>query len=355
MKKMTIIAAFILAAATFAAAQKLETGKTFEREISGSEKHTYDVQLKKDEAYNLVVEQRGADVVLRVFAPDGTLVADLDSPTGTKGDEAMVFVAPETGNYRVEISPFKAGADKGKYFVKTVAMRPATREELAEARLKNELMNLNRQAFAAVASSDKSFFEQNLAADYIETSPRGTVLNKTRAIEDLPTPEQTKAIKVTPTFSSAQVRDFGDTALLSFLLEEEFQIGEQKEAFKHRVTQVYRRNDGKWQLAAQHMTEIKPPPADPPIVRMDAKALNDYVGQYSPAPGLILTIESDGEKLVAHYSGADEKIPMYPMGSDTFFNKGEDHRLIFVRDSSGKVVEVINRAGGRDIKAKKIK
>ncbi len=114
MKKMTITGAFILAVATFATAQKLETGKNFEREISGPEKHTYDVQLKKDEAFNLIVEQRGADVVLRVFARDGTLVADQDSPTGTKGDEAMVFVAPESGNYRVEISPFVTTADKGK-------------------------------------------------------------------------------------------------------------------------------------------------------------------------------------------------------------------------------------------------
>ncbi len=236
-----------------------------------------------------------------------------------------------------------------------MAVRPATKEELAEARLKNELMSLNRQAFDAVVRNDKSFFEQILAADYLETSPRGMVLNRTRAMEDLPPPETTKAIKVTPTFSSVHVRDYGDTTLLNFLVEEEMQIGEQKEEFKKRVTQVFRRNNGKWQLIAQHMTEIKPPPADPSIVRMDAKALNDYVGQYSPAPGLILTIESDGEKLVAHYSGVDRKYSMYPMGNDTFFHKGEDHRLVFVRDSSGKVVEVINRAEGRDIKAKKIK
>jgi hypothetical protein len=140
MKKMFFIAALMLAATTFTAAQKLETGKTFEREIGAAEKHTYDVQLKKDEAYNLVVEQRGVDVVLRIYSPDGNMAEDMDSPNSTKGDESLLYVAPVSRNYRVEISPLDANPAKGKYFVKTMATRgdqSRTRRSTAQKRIDN--------------------------------------------------------------------------------------------------------------------------------------------------------------------------------------------------------------------------
>lgn len=355
MKKVFFIAALILVATTFAAAQKLEAGVTFEREIGGAEKHAYDVQLKKGEAYHLVVEQRGADVVLRVYAPDGTLAADVDTPNGAKGDEPLTFVAPADGNYRVEISPLEADSPKGKYFVKTWVARAATQAERAEAHLKNDLLVIVRALDDAANRGDKTVGQRLIADDYIVTSIEGRTAYKADTLKGLPDQKDAAKVNVNVNYSNVQVRDYGDTALLSFIDSAKIQIGEQTIDSRMRVTQIFRRAGGQWRLAAGHATEIKTP-KNPPIVKLDAKVLSEYAGQYEMAPGIILTVESDGEKLLLYSKDASQKNAWYPMGEDSFFYRGSAHRTIFVRDASGKVIEAINRSdSGQDIKAKKIK
>jgi len=355
MKKIFVITVLMLAAATFSAAQKLETGKTFEREIGGAEKHGYDIQLRKDEAYSLVVEQRGVDVVLRVFSPDGSLAADMDTPNGAKGDESMVFVPTVSGNYRVEIAALDADAPKGKYFVKTVATRAATKSERAEAQLKNDLMTLTRALDEAGNRGDKAAALRLMTDDYIVTGINGRMSYKADVIKGFPDPKDADRIKQTDNYSNVQVRDYGDTALLSFLDDMTVQAGGQTATFQMRVTQIYRRTGGQWQLAAGHATDIKKV-EDPPIVKLDAKFLSEYAGQYELVPGVIRTIESDGEKLLFHGKDAESKTAWYPMSENTFFYKGGTQRTIFVRDASGKITEAITRLdNGQELKAKKIK
>ncbi len=355
MKKIFVITALMLAAATFSAAQKLETGKTFEREIGGAEKHGYDIQLRKDEAYSLVVEQRGADVVLRAYAPDGSLAADIDTPNGTKGDEAMLFVALTSGNYRIEISPLDADAPKGKYFVKTAATRAATKAERNDAQLKNDLLAVVRALDDAANRGDKTAGQRMIADDYITTSIEGRTSYKADTMTGLPEPKDAEKVKINSNYSNVQVRDYGDTALLSFIDSTAIQIGGQTVDSKMRVTQIFRRINGQWQLAAGHATEIKKA-QNPPIVKLDAKVLNEYAGQYEIAPGVILNVQSDGEKLLLYTKDASNKNEWYPMGENTFFYRGGTRRTIFVRDASGKVIEAINRSeDGQELKAKKIK
>lgn len=355
MKKLLFIAALTLAATTFTTAQKLEAGKTFEREIGSGEKHAYDVQMKKDEAYHLVVEQRGVDVVLRVFAPDGGLAAEMDSPNGITGDESMLFIAPVGGNYRVEISPLDADAAKGKYFVKTAAARAATGAERDEAQLKNDLIKTVRAIDDAFNRGDKAAVVSLVADDYTGTDGGGRVYNKADYLKGVPEPKQTEKTQVNNNYSDVRVRGYDDTAVLSLLDDAVAQIGNQTFKQQLRMTQIYRRSNGKWQLAAAHTTEIKKV-QDPPIVKLDAKVLNEYVGQYEVAPGFIINVETDGEKLLTYTNDAKNKQSWYPMGKDMFFNKGGTYRGIFVRAADGKVTETINRSDdGQELKAKKIK
>lgn len=357
MKKMILIAVLIITASTFAKAQKLEAGKTFEREINSGEKHAYDVQLKKDEALNLVVEQRGVDVVLNVYAPDGTLAADLDTPNGRQGDESLVFVAPESGNYRVEIATFDADDAKGKYFVKTMAKRAATKAERDEVQLKNDLMTLVRKYDDGDERGDKVLVASLLTDDFIAIDSDGSLLDKAAFVNGVPDTKDAAKIKITHSFSRIQVRDYGDTALLSLVDDSVVQIGDQKINDRRRFTQVLRRINGKWQIAAGFRSENKKKVEDPPIVKLDAKTLNEYVGQYQISPDLILNIESDGEKLVGYFNNEknNNKDAMYPMGKDMFFYKGDTTRVYFVRDAAGKITEAVNKSDNGEIRAKKIK
>jgi hypothetical protein len=82
---------------------QLELGKQIEREIAGGQSHSYETALATGQYVKLVVEQRGIDVVIRLHAPPGELIAEVDSKGRTQGQETMEWVAEEAGIYRVGV------------------------------------------------------------------------------------------------------------------------------------------------------------------------------------------------------------------------------------------------------------
>src|SRR5215471_17981367 len=56
----------------------LDRGKPLEREITGRQKHIYQVTLTASQYANITVEQQGIDVLVRLFGVDGALIADFD-------------------------------------------------------------------------------------------------------------------------------------------------------------------------------------------------------------------------------------------------------------------------------------
>lgn len=100
-------------------AQQLELQRAIERTLGAKEIHAYTVALEPGQYLDATVNQRGVDVVVRVFAPDGKLVAEIDSPTGDQGDEPVALQAKSGGRYRIEVSPFDpANAVVGRYEIR---------------------------------------------------------------------------------------------------------------------------------------------------------------------------------------------------------------------------------------------
>ena len=98
----------------------LEIEKPIERELKMGETHSYKVELKAGEYLNAAVNQRGIDVVVRVFAPDVTKIVEIDSPNGDQGDEPIKFEAQKTGAYRIEVSRLERekNAASGRYEIR---------------------------------------------------------------------------------------------------------------------------------------------------------------------------------------------------------------------------------------------
>src|ERR1044071_281833 len=67
----------------------LELQKPIERELTGGESHYYQLELQSGQYFHLVVEQKGIDVVVLVFAPDGKQIIEVDSPNGIQGPEPV--------------------------------------------------------------------------------------------------------------------------------------------------------------------------------------------------------------------------------------------------------------------------
>jgi len=76
----------------------LEPGVPIERELIGGQAHAYRVMLAAGQYLHIVVEQRGIDVVVMLFGPEGQRLIKMDSPNGTQGPEPISLVAEASGN-----------------------------------------------------------------------------------------------------------------------------------------------------------------------------------------------------------------------------------------------------------------
>ncbi len=92
----------------------LQLEKQIQGKLTGVERQEYRVALERGEFVHIVVEQKGVDVAVTLYDPNGKKVLEVDSPNGTQGPEIVFAIAEETGQYRVEVAkPDREAPDKG--------------------------------------------------------------------------------------------------------------------------------------------------------------------------------------------------------------------------------------------------
>ncbi|HKR65322.1 MAG TPA: hypothetical protein VJZ00_16440, partial [Thermoanaerobaculia bacterium] len=81
--------------------------------------------LQRGASAEVVVHQRGTDVVVEVRDPRGALIDSVDGPTGNTGDEHVEIIASETGNYSIDVRPFDEKQPPGLYEIEVKTKRTA--------------------------------------------------------------------------------------------------------------------------------------------------------------------------------------------------------------------------------------
>ena len=128
----------------------LERGKPVERQLSGDEVHSYRIDLLANQYAEVVVEQRGIDLVLWLYDPKGQKVAEADMSKPTN-QEWMLFAEELAGSYRLEVRPSSTKAPAGSYEIKFKDVRAATEKErhyVKAWRMTAAAIQLERQASA---------------------------------------------------------------------------------------------------------------------------------------------------------------------------------------------------------------
>jgi hypothetical protein len=122
----------LLTTTALAQDQTLQLGTPIQRELGARQSHVFSVKLEENTFIQLVVEQRGIDVIVKVSSPDGKNLGDYDSPNGADGPENVSFVAVTPGTYRITVAPLNQdqAAGKGEYQIKIIELREATEQEL---------------------------------------------------------------------------------------------------------------------------------------------------------------------------------------------------------------------------------
>src|SRR5262245_52149277 len=104
----------------------LELGKPVEREMAGGDAHSYRIELDQGWYLRLMVNQRGIDVVVTLFAPDGHKIIEMDSPNGAQGPERLSLVIEAAGSHRLEVRSPRKEAAAGRYQAIVAELRVAT-------------------------------------------------------------------------------------------------------------------------------------------------------------------------------------------------------------------------------------
>ncbi|RWL93202.1 MAG: serine hydrolase [Mesorhizobium sp.] len=99
---------------------------------------------------------------------------------------------------------------------------------------------------------------------------------------------------------------------------------------------------------------LSSPPKPHHQVAVDPALFDAYVGRYQLAPGVILTVWRDGNRLLTQASGEKEVVEIFPESEKDFFVKLFDGQITFEVDGSGRAVGLILHRSGRDQRAERI-
>jgi CHAT domain-containing protein len=107
----------------------LTEGFHAERDLKAGEVHSFKVKLVTGQFLQLIVDQKGIDVTVTLFRPDGSELLKVDSPNSNQGPEPLLLVAETTGDFRLQVgSPNKAST--GRYEIRVTHLRAAIQPDI---------------------------------------------------------------------------------------------------------------------------------------------------------------------------------------------------------------------------------
>ncbi len=104
----------------------LAVGQTVKRKIRDAESHSYNLLVRNDQYVQIVAQQSGVDLIVRLFDSAGAEQAEMDSPNGAYGTEPLCFISTRTDVYRLEVRKLEAEAITGSYTLSVADLRTAT-------------------------------------------------------------------------------------------------------------------------------------------------------------------------------------------------------------------------------------
>lgn len=112
-----------------------------EKEIRGTETHSYKVEAKAGDCVRLIVRQKGIDVTIALKTSKGKMIAEIDRPSGSFGRETATFIAEENGAYLVEVSGYNSDLLANKYTILLEELSPpveSDRQRIVAEKLTSE-------------------------------------------------------------------------------------------------------------------------------------------------------------------------------------------------------------------------
>ncbi len=212
----------------------------------------------------------------------------------------------------------------------------------------DELVHHSQEMFDGVAAGDQAPWQKYFADDSMYFDEKGRGMDKTALVKDVtPLPAgYSGSIKIVNAKSNIQ----GDTAILSYDLNESETIFGQDLTARYHGTDTWMYRNGKWQIVAGQMFRYY---EDPAPGKANVKKYGEYAGTYELSPGVTQTISIRDGGLYAK-RGSSPEAELIPESGDIFFRKGVEGRRLFRRAANGKVEAMIDRRNNEDVVWKKV-
>ena len=215
-------------------------------------------------------------------------------------------------------------------------------------KLEDELMRHAQELFDAVAAGNQEPWKKYFADDCLFFDEKGRNFTKAELVADIRPLPNGYSGKIT--VGKAKSLIHGDTAVLSYDVDETETVFGQNLKARYHVTDTWLRRNNVWQIAASQAFRYY---EDPAPGKIDISKLHDFVGTYELAPGQIRTVSIDGDDLIVERNGKREAL--VPEASEIFFRKGIEGRILFRAGNNGKVDALIDRRNNEDIVWRKVK
>lgn len=210
--------------------------------------------------------------------------------------------------------------------------------------LTTELRHSTQALLDAIAPGDVKVWDRLLDEQVIQVDENDVVRHKKEILAELaPLPAGLAGRLAIDNF---QVVEHGGTAVVTHEDAEYLDYHGQIIRSRFRATDTWIRTPAGWRLLASQALAV---PQDPPTHALDNKVLCAYAGSYELTADIITTVHCEGDALLFERAGRPAR-HFRPELLDVFFEPGAPRtRRIFRRDSSGTILDFVDRREGRDV------
>jgi serine-type D-Ala-D-Ala carboxypeptidase/endopeptidase len=111
---------------------------------------------------------------------------------------------------------------------------------------------------------------------------------------------------------------------------------------------------GRHLLVSQYPLANFAPPKEHKAIKLDAKILDAYVGEYQFVPGFSITVTREGDQLFAQAT-SQPKFELFAENETDFFFTVVNAQVSFVKDDKGQVTHLVLHQNNADQRAQKIR
>jgi hypothetical protein len=218
-----------------------------------------------------------------------------------------------------------------------------------DAEVQTKLVALTQELMDALIPGNADAWQRILSDDAIVIDEFGRTQNKKDAVDSVhPFP---KGFSGSIEIRDTTARVHGDSAVLKGEMYEKEGVFDQNLVVRYIFANTFMRQNGEWKLVAAIDVTL---PTEPPKLAVAGIVAGDYAGTFSYGPGRAWSVAVDNGQIYYTTKAGGAHTTLDAIGKDVFMTGGDERNLvIFRRDASGKVVELIERRKFNDLHLKR--